>query len=323
MRRSRVPALILAYSASSSLLLVINKLAIAAIPAPSFILLCQLSSCALFIKVLSAAGAVECEPLSTNKARQFAIIVVGFIATLYANVTALSYVPVDTIICFRASMPLVIACIEYVFMGRELPSPRSWCALAGVFVGVTAYTAVDIHFSVTGYVWLTIWYACAVAEMVFVKQVVDSVRVTTWSRSYYQNVLSVAPLAVVALATNETARVTRDSFTPTSCAILMGSCIAGLGMSYYSFALRSVISATSFSVVGNVCKVVTILISCVALDQHASELKEGCGGLGTLRADIITVFTFPPPPHSPHQTPKARSRCCAACRPVLLTSSLQ
>lgn len=271
MRRSRVPPLILAYSASSSLLLVINKLAIAAIPAPSFILLCQLSSCALFIKGLAAAGIVECEPLSTTKSKQFAVIVAGFIATLYANVTALSYVPVDTIICFRASMPLVIACIEYAFMGRELPSTRSWCALGGVFLGVTAYAAVDIHFSVRGYVWLAIWYACAVAEMVFVKQVVDSVRMTTWSRSYYQNVLSVVPLAAIALATNEADRVTRNYFTPVSFLILLASCIAGLGMSYYSFALRSVISATSFSVVGNVCKVITILISCLALEQHASE----------------------------------------------------
>lgn len=41
------------------------------------------------------------------------------------------YVPVDTIICFRASIPLVIAVIEFVYMGRELPSPRSWAALFG------------------------------------------------------------------------------------------------------------------------------------------------------------------------------------------------
>ena len=41
------------------------------------------------------------------------------------------YVPVDTIICFRASIPLVIAVIEFVYMGRELPSTRSWAALFG------------------------------------------------------------------------------------------------------------------------------------------------------------------------------------------------
>ena len=39
------------------------------------------------------------------------------------------YVPVDTIICFRASMPLVIAVIEWLYMGRELPSARSWASM--------------------------------------------------------------------------------------------------------------------------------------------------------------------------------------------------
>ena len=41
------------------------------------------------------------------------------------------YVPVDTIICFRASCPLVIAIIEYFYLDRELPSTRSWLALFG------------------------------------------------------------------------------------------------------------------------------------------------------------------------------------------------
>ena len=43
----------------------------------------------------------------------------------------LQYVPVDTIICFRASCPIVIAVIEFLYLGRELPSLRSWASLLG------------------------------------------------------------------------------------------------------------------------------------------------------------------------------------------------
>lgn len=43
----------------------------------------------------------------------------------------LQYVPVDTIICFRASCPIVIAIIEFFYLGRELPSLRSWASLIG------------------------------------------------------------------------------------------------------------------------------------------------------------------------------------------------
>ena len=46
-------------------------------------------------------------------------------------IDGLQYVPVDTIICFRASIPLVVAIIEYIFLGRELPTLRSWISLSG------------------------------------------------------------------------------------------------------------------------------------------------------------------------------------------------
>lgn len=47
------------------------------------------------------------------------------------SVATLQFVPVDTIICFRASCPLVIAVIEYFYLDRELPSARSWLSLLG------------------------------------------------------------------------------------------------------------------------------------------------------------------------------------------------
>ena len=54
---------------------------------------------------------------------------------------------------------------------------------------------------------------------------------------------------------------------------LLASCAGGLGMSYFSFALRAVISATTFSVIGNVCKVLTILVNLLMWDEHSSESK--------------------------------------------------
>ena len=36
------------------------------------------------------------------------------------------------------------------------------------------------------YTWLAIWYAFATFEMVYVKRVVDTLPMTTWSRTYYQ-----------------------------------------------------------------------------------------------------------------------------------------
>ena len=67
----------------------ISQVAVTYVPAPSFILALQLLSCAVFVRTLSAAGAVEAEPLTLAKARPFAVIVFGFIGTLYSNITSL------------------------------------------------------------------------------------------------------------------------------------------------------------------------------------------------------------------------------------------
>ena len=60
------------------------------------------------------------------------------------------------------------------------------CLPLGVFVGVAAYTWHDVNFTTLGYVWISIWYTFTIFEIVYVKKVVDSVKMTTWTRTYYQ-----------------------------------------------------------------------------------------------------------------------------------------
>lgn len=85
----KVAILTACYSLCSSMLLILNKVAVTYIPAPSFILACQLGSTALFVKGMAVAGAVEAEPLCWAKSKKFALIVFGFIGTLFASVTSL------------------------------------------------------------------------------------------------------------------------------------------------------------------------------------------------------------------------------------------
>ena len=85
-----------------------------------------------------------------------------------------------------------------------------------------------------------------------------------------QNVLAMLPMAAVALCAGEVATLRGLEWTNAGIAVVAASCVAGLGMSYFSFALRAAISATSFSVIGNVCKVLTILVNLLMWDKHAS-----------------------------------------------------
>ena len=78
-------------------------------------------------------------------------------------------------------------------------------------------------------------------------------------------------MLLIMLVSNEVRVLATSSLPPAGIAALLLSCVGGLGMSYFSFALRAVISATSFSVIGNICKVLTILVNIIMWDQHASE----------------------------------------------------
>ena len=65
------------------------QVAVTYIPAPSFILFCQLSSCAAYVKLGAMSGLIEAEGLEWGKSKKFALIVFGFIGTLFSNVTSL------------------------------------------------------------------------------------------------------------------------------------------------------------------------------------------------------------------------------------------
>ena len=88
---------------------------------------------------------------------------------------------------------------------------------------------------------------------------------------FAQNALATLPMLLIMLVSNEVRVLATSSLPAAGVAALLLSCVGGLGMSYFSFALRAVISATSFSVIGNICKVLTILVNIMMWDQHASE----------------------------------------------------
>ena len=47
-------------------------------------------------------------------------------------------------------------------------------------------------------------------------------------------------------------------------------------MSYFAFLARSLVSATYFSIIGNACKIITIVINSTIWANHASPTGIGC-----------------------------------------------
>lgn len=267
---TKMATLIVIYSLCSSSLLIINKVCVTVVPAPSFVLFTQLLSSAVTVKLMAGAGVVDAEPFKWEKGRKYIAVVICFAGFLYCNVKALQFVPVDTIICFRASIPLVVAIIEFFFLGRELPTLRSWISLTGVLAGAIFYTYNDMFFSEQGYLWVGLWYALCVVDSVIMKHVADTVPMTTWSRAYYNNAMAVPVVLCISLFSGEASSVLAAEWANVQGVTMLGlGCVVGLAMNFFSWKLREAVSATTVTVIGNICKFITIFANLLIWDQHS------------------------------------------------------
>ena len=109
---------------------------------------------------------------------------------------------------------------------------------------------------------------------------------SNWGRVFYTNLWASALLAIMTAATEpHVLKSMRWTHKPVTA--LAVSCAAGVAMSYFAFLCRAAISATSFTVVGNVCKILTVLINISIWDKHASPL-----GLGALLVCLAAAALY-------------------------------
>lgn len=276
-----------AYMAVSSLLLVVNKLSIGLLPNAGLVLTLQ-----TLVTTLTAAFVTLRGPhlLSAISLWRFFVPAVAFLLCLMANIKVLQNSNVETIIVFRSTTPLLIALCEWSCLGRQLPSLRSWAALSALFVFSGLYAWLDAELSVGVYSWVASWYLLFCFNQLYVKAVTDEVEVVTnWERVLYLNAWATAILVTGELLFDFRALVHlprhfRDVGT-VSCVIL--SCAMAVVMSYLTMACRKAISATAFTVVGNVCKVITIVASAAVWGQHVTVY-----GMASLLACLVAATFY-------------------------------
>lgn len=81
-----------------------------------------------------------------------------------------------------------------------------------------------------------------------------------WGPVLYTNTISVPLMLAVALATGEPARLLQMPAWPAgTVALLLLSCVLGLAISYFGFVARRAVTATCFTVVGVLNKLLTVV----------------------------------------------------------------
>ena len=289
---------VVGYGTCSSLMLIMNKVAVNLLPAPSFVLLMQFLASWVAVKIVGLLGFATVDQLEWRKLWSFFPVSLAFLAAVFANIKTLQYANVETFIVFRASTPLTISIFDWLCLGRELPGARSFVCLVTLLVAAAAYVATDAQFHVKGYVWVGVWYVIFCFDQLYIKHAVDTVKVdSNWGRVFYTN-LWASVIAGAITAATEPATLTTMKWTWASGGALAVSCALGVAMSYFAFLCRAMVSATHFTVIGNVCKFLTVLINVCIWDKHATPV-----GLGFLLVCLLAAYLYKPSPLRPDRLP--------------------
>ena len=107
---------------------------------------------------------------------------------------------------------------------------------------------------------------------------------SNWSRVYYTNFLTAIPLTISFIVKEEIASV---QWTASAWFFLFASCVMGLAMSYFAFLARHLVSAAYFTVLGNVCKVLTVIINYLYWDKHANMY-----GMASLALCLVCAYFY-------------------------------
>ena len=79
-------------------------------------------------------------------------------------------------------------------------------------------------------------------------------------------------MLAIAVATAEPAKLAEVSWEPAGVALLLLSCLMGVAISFTGFVARREVTATCFTVVGVLNKILTVLGSVLFSGQHASGI---------------------------------------------------
>ena len=276
---------VLFYCVCSAGMLLVNKLAVHHVPLPALVTASQFVFASSIVYSCKVFGMLEMDDFEWDKAKYFLIYVLSFSIGTYLNMKVLSMANVETVIVFRSCAPIAVAGFDYIFYNRAFPSLRSCAALLLVTAGAISYILHDREFHVNGlaaYTWAMLWWVVLVFQLTYGKFLVTGIPLKSlWTPVLYTNTFSIAPACFICLLTGELAKASAADAAPISGAglgWLVLSCLIGLCISWAGFWAQTLITATTYTVVGVMNKMLTISVNVLIWDKHASTA--GLASLG-------------------------------------------
>ncbi|KAF6145014.1 hypothetical protein GIB67_013365 [Kingdonia uniflora] len=272
------------YCLSASLLSIINKWAVMKFPYPGALTALQYFTSATGVLLCGQVGVLAHDPLDLRIMWRFLPAAIIFYLSLFTNSELLLHANVDTFIVFRSAVPIFVAIGEALYLHQPWPSFRTWISLATIFSGSVLYVLTDYQFTLTAYTWALAYLISMSIDFVYIKHVVMTIGLNTWGLVLYNNLEALLLFPLELLIMGELKKIKHEISDESdwhSFAVVLPvglSCLFGLAISFFGFSCRRAISATGFTVLGIVNKLLTVVINLIIWDKHSTLV----GTLGLL-----------------------------------------
>ncbi|KAK9054381.1 hypothetical protein SSX86_025459 [Deinandra increscens subsp. villosa] len=272
------------YCLSASLLSIINKWAVMKFPYPGALTALQYFTSAAGVFVFGRFKLLEHDRLDLLTMWRFLPAAVIFYLSLFTNSELLLHANVDTFIVFRSVVPIFVAIGETLYLHQPWPSLKTWLSLGTIFGGSVLYVITDYQFTFMAYSWALAYLISMSIDFVYIKHVVMTIGLNTWGLVLYNNLEALLLFPLELLVMGELKKIEheiRDESDWYSFEVILPvglSCLFGLAISFFGFSCRRAISATGFTVLGIVNKLLTVVINLMVWDKHSTFI----GTLGLL-----------------------------------------
>ena len=238
---------VLVYMLISSSMIVVNKAAVTNSAAPITTVFLQNLTTFMAMCILRRTY-----KFSAAKARAWGDVVIVWFIPLVLSTKALQTLRVEMMIVLRACTTVGVALIEWRTLGTGQVMSLTLCVVGCFYYGYLHVSRSAVH----GVGWGVLYAVFMVINNVYTKRAISSNRGLELSEIVlYNNLLSLPLLAGLAAPT-ETLN------TDFSKLWAMGlSCVLAIGISYVGTRCRAELSATAFVMMGNACKIVSVLIN--------------------------------------------------------------
>ena len=159
----------------------------------------------------------------------------------------------------------------------SLVTVRQLLSLIAIFLGAFGFVLVDRKFKLHSYFWGVAYVLSMTVDMVLIKKIVTNVGLSTWGLVYYNNVLAMVLFPIAYFISGDYARYPEmmASLSDESNSAILAvftSCLMGLSISYFGLGARRSVGATTFTVLGVVNKIGTVIINTLIWSHHASPM---------------------------------------------------